>query len=228
VALEFPADEPDFDRGTPGASVARQFKRRKLKREARTRAKHPHIGGLLLALTHAPQHETAWGRGELGEVAVGESLEARTAAGPAVLLHDRRIPGSRANIDHIAIAPTGVYVVDAKSQKGKVRVDKPWFGPPKLTIDGRDSTKLIDGLDRQVAAVITALPALTELLRPMPVTGVLCFTDANLPHLGTLTMRRHLLLYRKALAKRLNAAGPIDSDAIRQLAQHLAAALPAA
>jgi hypothetical protein len=228
VALRSPADEPEFARGEPGASAGREFERRKLNREARTRAKHPHIGGLLLALTDAPQHETAWRRGELGEVAVGESLEALTAAGPAVLLHDRRMPGSRANIDHIAVAPSGVYVIDAKSQRGKVRVDKPWFGPPKLTVNGRDRTKLIDGLDRHVAAVIAALPALAELRSATPVTGVLCFTDAELPLFGTLTMRHHLLVYRKALAKRLNAPGSLRPEAIRELAQHLAGVLPPA
>jgi len=31
-----------------------------------------------------------------------------------VVLHDRAIPGSRANIDHIGIGPTGVWVIDTK------------------------------------------------------------------------------------------------------------------
>jgi len=30
------------------------------------------------------------------------------------ILHDRRIPGSRANIDHIVVAPSGVWIIDAK------------------------------------------------------------------------------------------------------------------
>ncbi len=52
------------------------------------------------------------------------------------MLHDRRIPGSRANIDHIAIATSGVWVIDAKRYKGKVQVSRPLFGQPKLTIAG--------------------------------------------------------------------------------------------
>jgi hypothetical protein len=44
----------------------------------------------------------------------------------------------------------------------------------------------------------------------VPVQGVLCFTAAaDLPVLGKLTIRGHLLLYRKALSKRLNAEGPL-------------------
>jgi hypothetical protein len=54
---------------------------------------------------------------------------------------------------------------------------------------------------------------------------VLCFTTAELPLLGTLTMRGHVLLYRKALAKRLNAEGPLNPATIDHLARVLAAAL---
>jgi hypothetical protein len=35
------------------------------------------------------------------------------------VLHDRRIPGTQANIDHIAITSTGIYVIDAKRHVGK-------------------------------------------------------------------------------------------------------------
>ena len=36
------------------------------------------------------------------------------------VLHDRRIPYSKANIDHLIVAPWGVFIVDAKNYKGKV------------------------------------------------------------------------------------------------------------
>jgi hypothetical protein len=141
---------PVLDRGQPGASVVREYQRRKSNREARTRKAHPRIGGLLLALRSTPQHESAFHLGELGEQAVAASLEQRTAHGPAIILNDRRMPGGRGNIDHLAIAANGVFVIDAKNIKGKVRVAKPLFGAAKLRIAGRNRTKLIDGLDRQV------------------------------------------------------------------------------
>ena len=206
--------------------MAREYERRKGNREARTREAHPRIGGLLLALGEAPQHEVAFHRGELGEVAVAESLEDRIAEGPAVLLHNRRMPRGRGDIDHLAVAPAGVFVIDAKDIRGKVRVANPLFGSAKLLVKGRDRTKLIDGLDRQVAVVRAALDA--DGHPDVPVQGVLCFTKADLPLLGTLKMRGHLLLYRKALAKRLNADGPLKADAIDALARALAASLPPA
>ncbi len=100
----------------------------------------------------------------------------------------------------------------------------PLFGQPKLFVAGRDRTKLIDGLDRQVAAVTDALAG-----EDIPaVRGVLCFTRAELPLLGTTRVRGHLLLYRKALAKRLNAHGPLDAKRIEAVARQVAAAMPAA
>ena len=57
-----------------------------------------------------------------GRARVASRLEALLDPAEVVLLHDRRIPRSRANIDHIAVAPSGVTVVDAKAVKGKVRV----------------------------------------------------------------------------------------------------------
>jgi hypothetical protein len=215
----------ELDRGRPGASVAREHQRRKSNRETRTRETHPRIGGLLLALRGTPRQETAFRRGELGEQAVAASLE-RGTKGPAIVLHDRCMPGGYGNIDHLVIAPTGVFVIDAKDIKGKVRVENPLFGAARLMISGRNRTKLIHGLDRQVAAVRHALAGNGHA--DVPVQGVLCFTKADLPLLGTLKMRGHLLIHRRALIKRLNTSGPFDSSVIDTLARTLAGALPPA
>ena len=213
-----------LERGAAGASAAREYERRSTAREDRIRTKHPHVGGAILALSDEPQHIRAWDRGRQGEEAVAEALKRRTAEGPTVLLHDRRIRGGTKNIDHIAVAPSGVYVIDAKAVKGKVTVRTPLLGKPKLLVAGRDRTKLIDKLDHQVDVVREALSGEDA----PPVHGVLCFTRAELPLLGTTRMRGHLLLYRKALAKRLKAAGPLEVERIEALARRLALALPAA
>ena len=97
------------------------------------------------------------------------------------------MPGGYGNIDHLAIAPSGVFVIDVKNIKGKVRVANPLFGAAKLMVRGRDRTKLIDGLDRQIHAVRRALTASGH--PGVPVQGVLCFVSADLPLFGTLNMR---------------------------------------
>lgn len=220
-----PAPGP-IDRGQPGASLISQHERRKRQRESRTRQAHPHIGGLLLALQDAPQHESAFHQGALAEQAVADSLAMRSDDEIVVTLHNRRMPGGHGDIDHVAIAPTGVWVIDTKDWSGKIEIKRPWLGTPQLRIRGRDCTKLVAGLERQLAAVRAALDATGH--DPIVIQGVLCFTKADLPLLKTQTFRGHLLLYRKALAKRLNADGPLKPATIEQVARHLATALPPA
>lgn len=214
-----------LDRGQAGASIAREYQRRKRNREIRTRETHPWIGGLLLALRGTPKHESAFHQGDLGEKAIAAYLEKHTARGPAIILHNRRMPGGRGDIDHLAIAPMGVFVIDAKNVKGKVRVTNPLFGTAKLLIAGRNRTKFIDGLDRQVHTVRDALAASGH--SDVPVQGVLCFTTADLPFFGT-KMRGHLLIHRRALTKRLNRKGPLQPATIDALARTLATTLPSA
>ena len=57
-----------------------------------------------------PRHIRAWRVGAVGEDKTTAALE--RLGDSWVVLHDRRIPGSRANIDHIAIGPPGVFVIE--------------------------------------------------------------------------------------------------------------------
>lgn len=221
-----PASRPEPDRGHAGASAAREHRRRRAGREASVRRRHPHVGGLLLAISGPPQHERAWEIGSRGEEQVGRSLDRHTAKGPAIVLHDRRMPASQANIDHLAIAPRGVFVIDAKANKGNVRIARPLFGKPRLTIAGRNRTKLIDGLDRQLDAVRRALARRGH--EEVPVLGILCFTKADLPLLGAGKIRGHRLLYCRATARQLNRSGLLGPDAIAAIAAELEASFPPA
>lgn len=210
--------------GDPGGSLVRQYQRRN--REQRTREAHPRIGELFLALRSAPQHESAFHQGAVAERAVTDSLAVRTESDRVITLHNRRMPPGLADVDHLAIAPTGVWIIDTKDWKGKVEIKSPWFGEPRLLIRGHDCTKLIDGLERQIAAVRATLDR--GGYEEITVRGALSFTKADLPLLRTQTFRGHLLPYRKALAHRLNADGPLSSVSIEQLARHLATLLPPA
>ena len=211
----------DFDSGFAGASARREGERRRHNREQWTRARHPRIGWLLLALQKEPQHERSWGSGADGEAAVARGL-AKRCPPPVVLLDDRGMPGSRANIDHIAVAPTGIWVIDAKNHKGKVEVRTPLFGRAKLRINGRDQTKLADGLGKQVAAVEAVVAGAA------PVHGAFCFVRADMPLLRTLKFRGYPLLYRKKLAKKLNSRGSLSAERIREVAALLADRFPSA
>src|SRR5687768_5763316 len=64
----------------------------------------------------------AWEAGAIEERATGEVL-ARLDPAQWSVIHDVRWPGrERANIDHVAIGPCGVFVIDSKNWSGKVAV----------------------------------------------------------------------------------------------------------
>jgi hypothetical protein len=75
-------------------------------------------------------HTVAWRRGAAGERRTARLLDPLQRHGWAVL-HDLALPGSRANIDHLVIGPGGVFVVDSKHYRGRLRLDgsgRLWHG----------------------------------------------------------------------------------------------------
>ncbi len=224
------AEQRDLDLGSAGRSGRRKYEQQRAAREAKTRARHPHIGGLLLALQGAPEHEKAWATGAAGEEELAAFLVRRCPK--VIVLHDRRMPGSRANIDHLAVAPSGVYVIDAKRYKGKIEVRKPFFGDAKLVIGGRDKTKLVEGLARQAEAVQSSIDSIAP---QVPVHACFCFVNpqgqsggTKLPLLRTLRIRGYPLFYPRKLAKRLKQLGKLDAEQMRLVAEALAREFPAA
>lgn len=223
--------EQVVEAGVAGVSARREFERRHAKRETRIREAHPHLGGLILALSDDPQSTRAWDAGARGEEALGRGLDRLAEQGVRVL-HDRRIRGTRANIDHIAIAPSGVHVIDAKRYTGKrpaLHIEGGWLRPrvEKLVVGSSDRTKLVEGAHWQVAKVRSALDEAG--FGEIPVVGMLCFLDANWPLFGgSFAIAGVSVLWPKALYERLTADGPLQADAVVRVHRSLAAAFPMA
>jgi hypothetical protein len=110
----------------------------------------------MLAVSDEQQSTTAWDIGALGEERLGKGLD-RLASDTLRLLHDRRIPRSKANIDHLAVTTSGVYVIDAKKYRGRphLKIEGGLFRPrlERLLVGSRDCTKLVDGVLKQVEFV---------------------------------------------------------------------------
>jgi hypothetical protein len=62
----------------------------------------------------------AWRRGAAGERRTARLLDRLTGEG-YVVFHDLAVPGSPANVDHLVIGPSGVFVIDSKQWTGSVR-----------------------------------------------------------------------------------------------------------
>jgi hypothetical protein len=220
---------PVLLQSTPGASTRREYDRRRTRRDERVRARLGPLAGVALAIAGEPAHQRAWDTGSVGEVKLAEKLERWTADAGVMLLHDRQVPGSRANIDHIAVGPAGVFVIDAKRYKGRIAVERRGglFSERTelLLVRGSDRSKLVDGVLRQVEVVRAALGEHAAV----DVRGVLCFVDGDWPVFGTLEIRGVPVLPPRKAARLCAAPGAMAANDVRAVALTLAAALrPAA
>ena len=190
------------------------------------------LGGVYLALTDDPQSTKAWARGSSGERALGRYLEGLDDSASIIVLHDRRVPRTRANIDHIAITRCGIHAIDAKNYAGKVqRVDKGgWFSTDwRLYVGRRDCTRIVGGMVKQVEAIRMAVgqPLIEEF--DLTVHPALCFVEAEWSLFARpFEIGGCWVGWAKALGERLRVAGPLEPEHVRMIAERVAAALPCA
>lgn len=127
-----------------------------------------HEAELAEQLARARRNRQAWEAGAAGERAVGGVLESLGENGWRVL-HDVHWPGRpKANLDHVAIGPGGVVVIDAKNWSGTVTV--------------HDGVLRQNGYrrDQVPVAVCAAAGAVTALLAPAhrsAVRAVVCLVQ---------------------------------------------------
>jgi hypothetical protein len=141
--------------GTAGGSARQKFERLHQARADRIDRQWGRLSGVVKFLSDDPQSTQAWARGSEGERRLAIHL-LRTVGDRAVLLHDRKVPRTRGNIDHLAVAASGVWVIDAKNYTGLVqRRDKGGFFKTDyhLYVGGRDRSKIVAGLGWQIEAV---------------------------------------------------------------------------
>jgi len=166
----------------------------------------------------------AWERGAEGEAIVGRMLDGV----PGVrTLHDRAMPGRSANIDHIAIAPSGVYVVDAKHYRGEPRVDTlqgQGDSPTRrLYVGHEDRTELVDSVRWQARVVEAILDDAA-----IPVHAVLCFVGAGWGITNGFLVHGVGVTSPDRLALLLASPGPVSAERIDAVHRHLGASLAAA
>lgn len=141
-----------FRRTGPGASAAARA------RELRTPAVR--IADRLGIPTQRSRQAAQWAAGAEGERRTAGRLAPLARDGWTVL-HDRALPGSRANLDHLAISPGGVVIVPDT---------KRWSARWPVTVQGgrlyhgdRDVTARLSGLRHEADTVsrilgVTAVP----------------------------------------------------------------------
>lgn len=149
-----------------------------------------------------------------------------------VLLLPHRRPGggsSGRDILHLAVAPTGVVVIDGRScPDARVRVNRRGgrLRPPteRLFVHGLDSTWLLSGLARRRQLVAREVARLAG--PEVPVTSMLCLLGAQLPLFGDLEVQGVPVRSPRDAGRLLRRSGPLDPAWRRDLWERLAEVLP--
>lgn len=220
------------DPGTAGASARAEYQRRHRARQARIDKSWGPLAGVVKAVSSDPQSTTAWRDGALGEERVATDL-ARRAGDRVLFLYDRRVPGTRGNIDIIAVAPSGVWVIDVKSSSGRVEhrdVGGLFKRDLRVYVGGRDRSSSVSGMGWQLSAVGKALGecglALPGGAAP-EVHADLCFTGASWGLLAKPFLHDGILVtWSMRLADSLCRPGPLALEEIRAVHEELSRLLP--
>ena len=227
VACPVDGDATAIDPGVAGASAQREYERRVASRQSRINDRFGrHLGGVILAVPDQPKSTKAWARGSAGERELAEAL---ADVDGVRVLNDRRVPGTRGNLDHIVIAPAGLFVVDAKLYAGTIRVRDIgglFRRDERLYIGRRDCSRLAENMKWQVEAVERALGS-AEIEPPPPVTPVLCFVRGEWPLLFPPDSYRGVRLEgSRSIKKLIRRETLLDDAAVDRVWRGLAAALP--
>ena len=216
-----------LERGTPGRSADAEYRRRRAGDSARRRQQFGPFAWVVSALAGERQETRAWSTGAEGERRVGAELE-RALSGRGIVLHDRRL-GPRANIDHLVVAPSGVWVVDAKKYHGAVQardVGRWLRRDVRLYVGRRDRSGAIDGVQRQCQQVEAAL--LDDFGAYAPATrGAICLVGSEWPWLARpLRIGGVVVTWPRRLGRLVREPGPLDHGRIQRVAGALAVRFP--
>lgn len=219
---------PEIDIGVPGGSATREHARRIAKQHERIEAQlgKGFRGRRAKARAGESQHVKSWRLGAIGEARLAQVLHERLAP-TSVVLHDRKAPNTRGNIDHIAIAHSGVWVIDTKRYSGRVEQrNKGNRAQPlyHLYVGGRNQTRLVDSLEWQWRSVVAALHETVNV----PVYCALSFVDAKWTRpLRPYLFGQVLVTWPSNLADYISQPGSLSPHDIEAIARLLARNFPA-
>jgi hypothetical protein len=167
----------------------------------------------------ASQPTRAWRDGARGERATARRLRHLEHDG-YVVLHDLEVPGSHANLDHVAVGPAGVFVIDSKRYRGRLSL-------------GSDGMLWYAGypLAQQLATVVWATMRLADALQlppEVPVRAVMVVHRAPVPF-GELTVAGVQVIPPCSLAQVLGREAVLPATQVALIAGQATARLrPAA
>ncbi len=150
-------------------------------------------------------------------------------AGRARVYSDRVLVGTSRTIDHVVVATSGVWIIDAKDYSGLVEmrnVGGPVHRDLRLYVGGVDRTKLIGAMQWQHDAVVDALEPTG--LEATPVNRVLCFVNSDWAlRAKPFQLDDVWVIWAQKLIDLILEPGSVDPADIDTIAAAVAAKMPA-
>jgi len=172
---------------------------------------------VLEALSADSLYEARWARRAEREERA-RRLEGLLAGSGVRLLNDRRVPGARATVAHLAIGPRGVTVIDAIRESGRVRVVD-----GRLLVNDEDRTTLVRDVQRQVEVIRLGLAASPSV----PIGCAICWVEPDgLPRVRRLIVNGVPIDGPRVLADELRRPGSLSPRRVTHLTAVLDRRLP--
>lgn len=217
--------------GPGGASAQQEYERRAERHQQRTQDAAfgtGVLGGVSATPDNEPHHLTAWAQSADGEEFLAAHLD-RELAGTATVLHDGKVPKTRGNIDHLVVASSGIWIIDAENDTGKVEQRNAGTGTQpnmQLYVNNRNQTQLAEKMDWQFSAVRRVLD--TVGFGVIPIHCCVCFTNADWPmYAKPFAIGKVWVGWGDALTATITQNTYMGADAMATLSHHLRTQLAA-
>ena len=164
-----------------------------------------------------------WFKGSKGEKNLASKLQKYSDSHGYKSLHDRKMPRSKGNIDHILITDRGIFVIDAKNFSGKIEIRSPknmnFEAPKTLYVSGYKKANLLSAVRYQSEAVKVVL---AKSGVDVPVFAVLDFLDAPWPRWEKIQALHGVLVGSGGFVEAVESQPPQESIEISRLFKLLA------
>ena len=196
-------------------------------RETRPRSGPGVLGRVMKLLADEPSTTTAHPNEAARERRLGRLLDIELV--DAATLHDRTVPTTNCHLDHLVVASSGIWLIDAKRSAGEVEcrsTGAPGGDDRRLYVNGRNQTQLVHTMGWQVAAMRSRLERIG--LSEVPLHPVVCFTSSRWARVtAPFEVHRVLVTWPSALLDAIAAPGPIDARLIDLVTHDLSRTLEA-
>ena len=188
------------------------------------------IGGSSALREGRSRRDPKWTKGAAGEYLMDLSLHKHVNE-PAVILTDRLVWGTQSNVDHIVVAPSGVWIIDSKTWKGRIEYkSSSMFSTEKrLFVGGKDRTSTVEAIFKLVITIAQVIGDKAVPIQPALVFIDGEWSDAATARIVTNRPYQHLtvwIAWPKAIWKKVNEPGPLNGGEVRRIAELLDSRLP--